>query len=79
LERKGRRIYDVVLHFHLQDGIVRVGRDNTDAEVVRELLNSLPDEKIGEAQDFVLFCKLATDAKQMLMKVMLGLMKTYAM
>ena len=37
---KGRRIYDVVLHFRLQDGIVHVERDNTDAEVVRELLDS---------------------------------------
>lgn len=37
---KGRRIYDVVLHFRLQDGSVHVERDNTDAEVVRELLES---------------------------------------
>ncbi len=37
---KGRRIYDVVLHFRLQDGTVYVERDNTDAEVVRELLES---------------------------------------
>ena len=37
---KGRRIYDVVLHFRLQDGIVHVERDNTDAEIVRELLDS---------------------------------------
>ena len=37
---KGRRIYDVVLHFRLQNGIVHVERDNTDAEVVRELLES---------------------------------------
>ncbi len=35
---KGRRIYDVVLHFRLQDGIVSVERDNTDAEIVRELV-----------------------------------------
>ncbi len=35
---KGRCIYDVVLHFRLQDGIVRVGRDNTDAEIIREIL-----------------------------------------
>jgi len=35
---KGRRIYDVVLHFRLQDGTVSVERDNTDAEVVRELI-----------------------------------------
>lgn len=37
---KGRRIYDVVLHFRLQDDIVHIERDNTDAEVVRELLES---------------------------------------
>ena len=37
---KGRRIYDVVLHFRLQDGIVSVERDNTDAEVVREILEA---------------------------------------
>lgn len=37
---KGRRIYDVVLHFRLQDGVVHIERDNTDAEVVRELLES---------------------------------------
>lgn len=37
---KGRRIYDVVLHFRLQDGTVYVERDNTDAEVVRELLEA---------------------------------------
>ena len=36
---KGRRIYDVALHFRLQNGIVHVERDNTDAEVVRELLD----------------------------------------
>ncbi|HEY0461123.1 MAG TPA: element excision factor XisI family protein [Pyrinomonadaceae bacterium] len=37
---KGRRIYDVVLHFRLQNGTVHVERDNTDAEVVRELLDA---------------------------------------
>jgi len=37
---KGRRIYDVVLHFRLQGGIVYVERDNTDAEVVREILEA---------------------------------------
>lgn len=37
---KGRRIYDVVLHFRLQAGIVYVERDNTDAEVVREILEA---------------------------------------
>ena len=35
---KGRRIYDVVIHFRLQDDKVTVERDNTDAEVVRELI-----------------------------------------
>ena len=37
---KGRRIYDVVLHFRLQNGVIYVERDNTDAEVVRELLEA---------------------------------------
>jgi methylase of polypeptide subunit release factors len=37
---KGRRIYDVVLHFRLQNGIIYIERDNTDAEVVREILES---------------------------------------
>ncbi len=37
---KNKRIYDVVLHFRLLNGIVQVERDNTDAEVVRELLES---------------------------------------
>ncbi len=37
---KGRRIYDVVLHFRIQNGTVFVERDNTDAEVVRELLET---------------------------------------
>ncbi len=46
---KGRRIYDVVLHFRLQGCIVYVERDNTDAEVVREIL------KAGvEASDIIL-------------------------
>lgn len=35
---KGKRIYDVVLHFRLSDENIHVERDNTDAEVVRELL-----------------------------------------
>lgn len=36
---KGRRIYDVVLHFRLlPDGIISIERDDTDAEVARELL-----------------------------------------
>jgi XisI protein len=37
---KGRRIYDVVIHFRIRDGVVNVERDNTDAEIVRELLES---------------------------------------
>lgn len=58
---KGRRIYDVVLHFRLQNGTVHVERDNTDAEVVRELLeagieandiilayNALPYQKLND-------------------------------
>jgi hypothetical protein len=35
---KGRRIYDVVLHFRLCGRSVSVERDNTDAKVVRELV-----------------------------------------
>ena len=35
---QGRRVYDVVLHFRLAGETVFVERDNTDAEVVRELL-----------------------------------------
>ncbi|HSK72043.1 MAG TPA: element excision factor XisI family protein [Pyrinomonadaceae bacterium] len=58
---KGRRIYDVILHFRLQDGTVYVERDNTDAEVVRDLLeagiekdniilayNSLPYQRLDD-------------------------------
>ncbi|MGI8467031.1 MAG: element excision factor XisI family protein [Pyrinomonadaceae bacterium] len=37
---KGRRIYDVVLHFRLQNDKIYVERDNTDAEIVRELLEA---------------------------------------
>ena len=37
---KGRRIYDVVLHFRLQNGAVHIERNNTDAEIVQELLES---------------------------------------
>ena len=37
---KGRRIYDVVLHFRLQNGTVHIERNNTDAEIVQELLES---------------------------------------
>jgi XisI protein len=35
---KGRRIYDVTLHFRLESETLFVERDTTDAEVVRELL-----------------------------------------
>lgn len=58
----GRRIYDVVLHFRLADGEIYVERDNTDAEVVRELLeagieqediilafNSVPYQKLTDS------------------------------
>lgn len=58
---KGRRVYDVVLHFRLQDGTVYVERDNTDAEIVRELItnglnrediilafNSPPNQKLSD-------------------------------
>ncbi len=37
---KGRRIYDVVLHFRLQNGTVHIERNNTNAEIVQELLES---------------------------------------
>ena len=37
---KGRRIYDVVLHFRLQNDTVHIERNNTDAEIVQELLES---------------------------------------
>ncbi len=37
---KGRRIYDIVLHFHLQNGTVHIERNNTDSEIVQELLES---------------------------------------
>ncbi len=37
---KGRRIYDVVLHFRLQNDAVHIERNNTDAEIVQELLES---------------------------------------
>ncbi len=54
-------MYDVVLHFRLQNGTVQIERDNTDAEIVRELIdagvakddillayNALPNQKIGD-------------------------------
>ena len=37
---KERRIYDVVLHFRLQNGIVYVERYNADAEIVREVFEA---------------------------------------
>jgi hypothetical protein len=46
---KGRRIYDVVIHFRLQNSKVTVERDNTDAEVVRELIED------GIAKDDILW------------------------
>ena len=58
---KGRRIYDVVLHFWILNKNIHVERDNTDAEVVKELLeagiekddivlayNSVPFQKLDE-------------------------------
>jgi|SRR3954466_6459718 hypothetical protein len=58
---KGRRIYDVTLHFRLEDETVIIERDTTDAEVVRELLekgidkgdvilafNDPPFQKLGD-------------------------------
>jgi hypothetical protein len=56
---KGRRIYDVVLHFRLQEGNVYVERDNTDAEVVRELIeNGIDKENIILAYKALPFQKL---------------------
>ena len=59
---KNQRIYDVVLHFRLQEGAVHVERDNTDAEVIRELLelgiskddiilayNALPYQRLNDS------------------------------
>ena len=37
-DEKGRRIYDATLHFRLQGDGIRIERDTTDAEVVRELI-----------------------------------------
>ncbi len=58
---KGRRIYDVVIHLRLQDDQVLIERDNTDAEIARELIedgiakdditlayNALPFQKLDE-------------------------------
>lgn len=58
---KGRRIYDVVLHFRLQDTTVHIERNNTDAEIIQELLeagiskddiilafNALPFQKLDD-------------------------------
>ncbi len=58
----GRRIYDVVLHFRLQDGTIYVERDNTDAEVVKELLEAgVGQEDIILAFNSIQYQKL-TDA-----------------
>jgi hypothetical protein len=46
---KGRRVYDVTLHFQLQGESVFIERDTTDAEIVRELL-----EKGIDKQDIIL-------------------------
>lgn len=56
---KGRRIYDVVIHFRLQDDQVMVERDNTDAEVVRELIeDGIAKDDITLAYNAVPFQKL---------------------
>ena len=56
---KGRRIYDVVIHFRLQGGKVSVERDNTDAEVVRELIeDGIAKDDITLAYNAVPFQKL---------------------
>jgi XisI protein len=56
---KGRRIYDVVIHFRLQNGKVTVERDNTDAEVVRELIeDGIAKDDITLAYNAVPFQKL---------------------
>lgn len=56
---KGRRIYDVVIHFRLQDDKVSVERDNTDAEIVRELIEAgIAKDDITLAYNAVPFQKL---------------------
>lgn len=56
---KGRRIYDVVIHFRLQDGKVSVERDNTDAEIVRELIeDGIAKDDITLAYNAVPFQRL---------------------
>ncbi len=56
---KGRRIYDVVIHFRLQGDTVSVERDNTDAEVVRELIeDGISKDDITLAYNAVPFQKL---------------------
>jgi len=56
---KNIRIYDVVLHFRLSDGTVQVERDNTDAEVVRELIeDGIAKDDITLAYNAVPFQKL---------------------
>ncbi|HEX8737860.1 MAG TPA: element excision factor XisI family protein [Pyrinomonadaceae bacterium] len=57
---KGRRIYDVVLHFRLQNGTVYIERDNTDSEIARELIeNGLNREDIILAFNAAPFQKLS--------------------
>lgn len=41
---KKRRVYDVTLHFRIENAMIYVERDNTDAEVVRELLEKGVDK-----------------------------------
>lgn len=56
---KGRRIYDVVIHFRLQDNQVFIERDNTDAEIVRELIaDGIKKDDIILAYNAVPFQKL---------------------
>lgn len=56
---KGRRIYDVVIHFRLQNNQVSIERDNTDAEIVRELIeNGIKKDDIILAYNAVPFQRL---------------------
>lgn len=56
---KGRRIYDAVIHFRLQGNQVSIERDNTDAEIVRELIaDGIKKDDIILAYNAVLFQKL---------------------
>lgn len=59
---QGKRIYDVVLHFRLQNDLIYVERDNTDAEIVKELLEAgINQEEIILAFNHLPYQKL-TDA-----------------